>query len=183
MVKITVPTDKFKSAKGTVKGRLLMKSNVFAAVLMVIFGIMVFSLSTVYKAKFDNTLWIAFGCVMVPLAIIFVWGEVVQFIVRHRPCLAVYDDYMVVYCKLKHIEWAYYRIDFDEVKGYGFDARLIDSEAKAPYFDSDFCNFGSLLVSLNNGKFLKVPIGDIATARGLLSTAIPVAETTLYRRV
>lgn len=126
--------------------------------------------------------WIAYGCVMFVLLIIYVYGKIVQAKVRARVCLAVYEDYLVVYANPKFFEWAYYNIEFSEIKGYVFIPVKMNG-AKEPYMQGDLLNYGSLNLELEDGKAVKVLIGDIAAARELLNEFLPVKETPYCCRV
>ncbi|MDE5942946.1 MAG: hypothetical protein K2H30_01895 [Clostridia bacterium] len=169
--------DNFINAKGTVKGRLHLFFTVFVFALAVILTIGAIMLYVQFKDAINMfAVWITYGCIMFFLLLIYVYGRIVQAKVRARVCLAVYEDYLVVYAHTKLFEWAYYNIDFSEINGYIFIPVKMHG-AKRPYLQGDLLNYGNLELSLEHDKTVKVPIEDIATARELLNEFLPVKET------
>ena len=172
-----VLTNSFINTKGTVKGRLHLFYTVFVFALAAILTICVVMLYIQFKEAINMTaVWIAYGCIMFVLLSIYVYGRIVQAKVRARVCLAVYEDYLVAYSRTKLFQWAYYNIEFSEIKGYIFIPVKMHG-AKRPYLQCDLLNYGNLVLALEDDKLVKVPIEDIATARKLLNECLPVNET------
>ena len=172
-----VSTDKFINAKGTVNGRLHLFYPVFVFALAVIVTIGAITFQIQFKDAVNMTsIWIAYGCIVFIVVLIYVYGKIVQIKVRTRVCLALYEDYLIVYTNPKFFKWAYYSVEFSEIKGYVFIPKKMDG-AKTPYLPSDLLNFGNLELVLEDDRIVKVPIEDIATARELLNEFLPVEET------
>ena len=172
-----VSVHNFIGPKGTVKGRLQLFYTVFVFALAAILTICAIMLQLQFKDAVNMAaIWIAYGCIMLVLILVYVYGRIMQIKARTRVCLAVYDDYLVVYANPKFFDWAYYNIEFSEINSYVFIPKKMDG-AKPPYLPIDLLNYGSLKLTLEDGKTVKVPIEDIATARELLNEFLPVEET------
>lgn len=167
----------FNNSKGTVKGRLHLFYTVFVFVLAAIFTICAIMLQMQFKNAVNMfAVWIIYGCITFVLLLIYVYGRIVQAKIRKRVCLAVYEDFLVVYAQTKLFRWAYYNIEFSEITEYIFIPVKMQG-AKRPYLQSDLLNYGNLELLLKDGKTVKVPIEDIETARKLLNDFLPVKET------
>ena len=114
--------------------------------------------------------------------------------IKNKDCVILFEDGITVFVDKPKDEKGYKHFSFDELQDYGFINIIRKGSGETQlhiqgkhrsgdtYFPSDLMNYGYMRITVKDGGYYNVPVGDIQTVKNFLKERTQIEEF-IYIRI